>query len=349
MNGAFWFDFLKYVLPVLSGVVGVLGVLNVFKTPHDRLSLWGWIAVVFIVISTFAGFFITNKEKKDNEFEKRQLQAKLDKLISDVVRVKQPIGDVRLTYWTIFPDSSDEVMKYKKYIKEKISQRKSDDIFSKSPKINKDLVGTMIGLNNEISQYDINKESRYWPSLNFPEISSLVLTFSVSICVSSKRVDLEKFRFLMGKRNGGAETDWCAAGMPLAENKIFYDVETDKLGLMTTVGYKKDFIYSNGNVTSVRDFYDADLFFGLPSMGSDNLKKYMISRGATKETFKRQERIEKILNGMVTKSLILDVGNGQGFVILGKYLKKNKTQYGRSYFYLTTPVNETEMSKLAVE
>lgn len=153
----------------------------------------------------------------------------------------------------------------------------------------------------------------------------------------------------MGGRSSKTETDWCASGMPPGDNTIFYDVKSDKLGLMTTVDYKKEFIYSNGSVTSVRDFYGADVFFGLPSSGSESLKTYMLSHGATKETIVRQERIAKIINGMVTKSLLLDLGNGQGFTIQGKFLKRNKTGFGRPYFYLTTPANDSDMNKLAVE
>ncbi|WP_234105708.1 hypothetical protein [Enterobacter bugandensis] len=349
MNGTFWFDLLKYLLPFLSGVVGVLGILNVFKTPQGRLSAWGWVAIVFIIISTFAGFFLTSKEKKDSEVEKKQLQSKLDKLILDVVKVKQPIGSVKLFYWTIFPDSSPEVIKYKGYIKDKIEHRKSDDIFSKRPSVNRDLVGSVVGVNSEIAQFDINPDSIYWPSSKFPEIRSLVSVFSISLCVSLNRVNLDNFRFLMGGRSSKTETDWCASGMPPGDNTIFYDVKSDKLGLMTTVNYKKEFIYSNGSVTSVRDFYGADVFFGLPSSGSESLKTYMLSHGATKETIVRQERIAKIINGMVTKSLLLDLGNGQGFTIQGKYLKRNKTEFGRPYFYLTTPANDSDMNKLAVE
>ncbi len=41
MSSTFWFDFFKYLFPILAGGLGVLGILNVFKTPHNRLSFWG--------------------------------------------------------------------------------------------------------------------------------------------------------------------------------------------------------------------------------------------------------------------------------------------------------------------
>lgn len=346
MSDTFWVDFFKYLLPVLSGVLGILGILNVFKTSHNRLSSWGWIAVVIIVFSTIAGFFISKKEKEDNEREKEKLQVKLDRLMFDLVKIKQPIGDVKLTFWSVLPDSIPEVMGYKNYIKDKIKKRVRDNIYSKPPKVDHDLDESGISSNNEVIQYNINNKSKYWPGSRFPELDSIASTFSLTLCINSKRVDLKHLIFVMGARGDTASLDWCAAGMLSGRSIIFYDVRKDKVGLMTTTEYDKNHIYSNGKITSVRDFYSADVFFSLPSSGSAYINKILISRGASKKTIEFQSRISQIINAITVEDLILDLGNGQSFQISGTHLKKKNTEMGTPYFYLTTPDNDNDMNKL---
>ncbi|MXF28831.1 hypothetical protein, partial [Escherichia coli] len=97
------------MLPVLSGLLGVLGILNVFKTSNNRLSFWGWLAVFVIEISTIATLLLTKKEKNDNEREKIQLQNKIDNILRDVAKAREPIGEVSRTYWTLLPDSNQLV------------------------------------------------------------------------------------------------------------------------------------------------------------------------------------------------------------------------------------------------
>lgn len=189
MGGAYLFDIIKDMLPVLSGLLGVLGILNVFKTSNNRLSFWGWLAVFVIVISTIATLLLAKKEKNDNEREKIQLQNKIDNILRDVAKAREPIGEVSITYWSLLPDSNQLVRKYKDYLNEKARGEVENFSFHNLTKTNKDYFGTTIDLDGKLAVFSIDEKNKYWPSGSFSEIGLLASNFSIMLCINSKHTN----------------------------------------------------------------------------------------------------------------------------------------------------------------
>ncbi len=150
----------------------------------------------------------------------------------------------------------------------------------------------------------------------------------------------------MGGHGGDGTLDWCAMGLMSGQSDLFYNVEKDKVGLMTSVNYKKPFVYSNGKITSVRDLLGANVFFVLPASIIDQMDDLLISQGATKRNLEFQREVTRIINGMNISTVLVDLGNGQGFQIGNEFLKKNISKLNAPYFYLTMPKDEAGMYKL---
>ena len=343
MGDAYLFDIIKDMLPVLSGLLGVLGILNVFKTSNNRLSFWGWLAVFVIVISTIATLLLAKKEKNDNEREKIQLQNKIDNILRDVAKAREPIGEVSITYWSLLPDSNQLVRKYKDYLNEKARGEVENFSFHNLTKTNKDYFGTTIDLDGKLAVFSIDEKNKYWPSGSFSEIGLLASNFSIMLCINSKHTNAKDVRFIIGARNN---LDWGALALLPRTSDIFYDVKKDKIGLATTITYDKKWVYSNGVISSVRDFFGSDVFFVLPSTDSRFLNDYLKSIGAPQTLIESNKIKSEIIAGMSTESVSVKMGDGQRFNISGEHLKKYNSKDGRTFFYIKMPLSEKEVSEL---
>ncbi|MFE4112688.1 hypothetical protein [Kosakonia sp. YIM B13611] len=333
------FDILKDLLPILSGVLGLLGVLNVFKTVHGKLTIWGWFAVILISLSTIGGIFLAKKEKSDSEREKQQLQNKLNRILSDLAKVKQPLGEVELAYWTVLPDSEPEVKAYKEYIKEKIAALPKLKKAGFRPLLNKEIESLVLDGNGNPSIYDINNKSAYWPNEKFPALQSLSKTYSVKLCISLKKIKPEEYQpFVFSS----GSVDWCASSVLTPVNIIFYDVKKDKIGYRTKNKYDKGFVRSNGKISSVQDLFGARVFFQPPSLGRSYVKNSLRKNGAPKDVIERHDRVTSILAALQTQGALIDTGTGQSFSIDSKDIKKYTNIDMNTFFYSTLPLNDGE-------
>ncbi|MHA0982394.1 hypothetical protein ACR9GO_07160 [Kosakonia cowanii] len=343
---SFIFDTLKDLLPAISGLLGVLGVLNVFKKINGRLAVLGWLAITMIFLSTIGGIILAKKEKSDDEREKKELQQQLNNILADLAKVRRPLSEVELSFWSILPDSDPEVQKYKNYIKQQIKHREKDNIFSSPPKVNRDLSISVLDERGEPHIYDIDEKSKFRPGKDYPILRSLALSYNVSMCISLKEMKPQDFIPMVG---GDEKMDWCAFSIMPTSNDIYYDAITDKVGFITRVAYKKDFTQSNGKISSVQDLLGSQVFFRLPAVGGDFLKEHLRRSGASEKTIMHQSQESSFLTGVNVKSLLLDVGNGQTFVINGGKLNKYTQRDGNVFFYIKLPSNEEELRQLSEE
>ena len=341
---SFIFDILKDLLPVLSGFLGVLGVLNVFKKVNGRLTGWGWLAITMIFLSTIGGVVLAKKEKSDDEREKEKLQQQLNNILTDIAKVKRPLTEVRLSFWSTLPDANYEVQSYKKFIKNQIKHRGKDNIYSFPPKVNHDLSISVLDERGEPHIYDINNKSKFWPGKNYPILSSVAFSYGVNMCVSLKEIKPQDFIPMVG---GDGKMDWCAFSIFPTSNYIFYDAIKDKIGFITTVTYEKKFTHSNGKVSSVQDLLGSQLFFRLPEAGGAFLKEHLRRSGAPEKTIMHQSQLSSFLTGIEAESLLLDVGNGQTININGNKLLKYTRRDENVFFYIRLPMKEEELSQLS--
>lgn len=163
------------------------------------------------------------------------------------------------------------------------------------------------------------------------------------LCINSKHTNAKDVRFIIGARNN---LDWCALALLPRTSDIFYDVKKDKIGLATTITYDKKWVYSNGVISSVRDFFGSDVFFVLPSTDSRFLNDYLKSIGAPQTLIESNKIKSEIIAGMSTESVSVKMGDGQRFNISGEHLKKYNSKDGRTFFYIKMPLSEKEVSEL---
>lgn len=343
---SFIFDALKDLLPVLSGFLGILGVLNVFKKVNGRLTAWGWLAVLLIFFSTIGGVVLAKKEKSDDEHEKAVLQNKLNNILSDLAKVKQPLGDVGLTYWSVLPDSDSEVFSYKEYLKKKIASLPKSEGFKSRVVRNKNIKAIALDVNGNPFIYEISEESSFWPRQEFPNLSHLSILYHVKMCISLKKIKPEQFE---PEVKSQGSVDWCASSILPHNNVIFYDAEKDKVGYITSVRFKKENVDSNGKISSVQDLVGAWVFFQPPTRDRVLWREHLKKVGVSKETIERQDKVSSILSAIEIEWASIDSGNGQDFHINGKDLRKFTDEYMNSFFYLALPLNNGDDSNLLPE
>ncbi|SCC32597.1 hypothetical protein GA0061071_11355 [Kosakonia oryzendophytica] len=336
---SFIFDTLKDLLPILSGVLGVLGVLNVFKKINGKLTAWGWFAVILILLSTIGGVVLAKKEKADDEREKEQLQNKLNHILNDLAKVKRPLGEVQLTFFTKLPNSDPEVESYKEYLKEKVANLPKGKGYGFRPQLNKDIKSLLLDENGRPIIYDINSDSAYWPDDRFPTLQSASKAYTLIMCISLKRIKPEEYQsYIYSSRSG----DWCSGPVIFPNNIIYYDIKQDEVGFRTHIKFKKESVFSNGKVSSVQDLFGARVFFQPPTLARTFIKDRLIKNGASKDAIERHERTTSFFAALQAEGASIDTGGGQDFDINGEDIKKYTGIDMNTFFYSDLPLNDRE-------
>ena len=336
---SFIFDILKDLLPILSGVLGVLGVLNVFKKINGKLTKWGWLAVILILLSTIGGVFLAKKEKSDDEREKQQLQNKLNHILSDLAKVKQPLGEMQLTFFTKLPSSDPEVESYKRYLKKRIANLPKNKGYGFRPKINNNIQTLLVDESGKPITFDIKSDSAYWPDEKFPTIQNVSKAYTLIMCISVKRIKPEEYQsFIYSSRAG----DWCSGPVIFPKNTIYYDIKKDELGFRTHFKFRKESIFSNGKISSVQDLFGARVFFRPPTLGRAFIKNQLIKNNASKDAIESHDRITSFLAALQAEGASIDTGSGQDFDINGEDIKKYTGNDMSTFYYSDLPLNDRE-------
>lgn len=343
MSNSVIVDSLKDLLPILSGLLGVLGIFNVFKSPSNKLTVWGWFAIVVITISSLSGYYMSRVDRITAEKDKQEAQAKVDNILLELERAKHPIGEVKLAAWSILPDSNPEVLAYKNLIKSKIKDWKKLSLFKKQGDKHNGLQVTTYGLNSEPLLFDVDKDSNLWPKNNYPIVSYIASFYTINICVDLQRVKPENFRPIHGDPNS---IDWCTADFIPENNVISYDVQKDKLVVMTQMKYTQGLISSNGKFTSVNDLYDSQMFFRPPSFGGSTVRKYLKQQGASDKILKNEDDKTKLLSGIKLSGVIFSFGGGRDISLSGDNMNRFTNNDGSTFFYVTIPNNERDLNKI---
>ena len=333
---SFIFDVLRDLLPVFSGFLGVLGVMNVFKKINGRLTLWGWLAIILIFLSTIGGVILAKKEKSDDDLEKKALQDKLNNILNDLAKVRQPLGDMSLNYWSILPNSNSDVVSYKESLKKNIASLAKNRDFKRTLMKNKNISALAIGIDGKPIIYEVSEKSSFWPNNDFLSLRDISIFYKVDMCISASKIKPEQFEPEV-KPRGSA--DFCTRSIFPQENIIFYDVQKDEIGFITRMKFKKQDIRSNGKITSVQDLLNAWIFFQPPTRYLALTKAHIKKTDATKTAIENHDKVSAILNGIRIQSISIDSGSGQRFYIEEKDLRKFTNRSENTFFYLTMPLD----------
>ncbi|EFL5723644.1 TPA: hypothetical protein HIF30_003744 [Escherichia coli] len=338
-------DALKDLLPILSGVLGVLGVFNIFKSSTNKLTVWGWVAIMVITISAIVGFYLSRVDRYNADKEKDAAQIKINSILIELERAKHPINEVEMTVWSILPDSNREVLDYKNFIKGKVNNWKEKPFFPIRKDKSNDLQATTYGLNNKPINFDIDKKSKFWPKKNFPLLSSMAEFYSVNLCVNMKRINPEDFLPVMGSR---PSIDWCTNEFFTTDNTLSYDVEKDEISLITHIKYSNDLINSNGRLTSINDLYGSRIFFRLPFSANALLDGYLKGKGFTDEMLEIGKNKNTLMAQMKLSSVILSFGKGQKIDISGNHMSRYTKADGSTFFFVDIPNKEEDLYKIGL-
>lgn len=332
----------KSFLAVLAGILGVLGVMNVFKTTNGKLTHWGQLAIGIIIVSTLGGLYIGYMEKVDSNKTKADGDKYNNKLLGEILRMKHPIEDVGLMYWSELPDSEPEVIEFKKVIEGYIKKTKGASgslyVVKKA-----DIHSNSSGLDGKPLDYYVELGSSYLPQKKFPVLNSILLGYSLGVCLKLKPIPPESFYMVSGDFN---TYDWCASSIIPVKNTLEYDVESKKAMIVSRVSYDKNFITSNGSITSTIDLYGAQVFFLGSGWQNINVRELMMKIGGHQFSIDRAERIEVVQRGMKLNTVLIHFSPDKKIQISKEKMIKYAKPEGNFFEYIILPKTDDDMKKL---
>jgi hypothetical protein len=95
----------KAIAIALTGAFGILGLLTEFREPNPKhheqkhtgkISFWGWVSLVGIVVSTICGVGAQIKESSDDATKALAIAKKSDNTLKQVQRILTPIDDPKI-------------------------------------------------------------------------------------------------------------------------------------------------------------------------------------------------------------------------------------------------------------
>ncbi|WP_164044830.1 hypothetical protein [Serratia marcescens] len=332
----------KSFLAVLAGILGVLGVMNVFKTTNGKLTHWGKLAIGMIVVSTFGGLYIGYMEKVGSNKTKEESDKYNKKLLGEVLRMKHPIENVSLMYWSELPDSEPEVIEFKKVIENYINKTKGARGALYMVK-KADIHSSASGIDGKPLNYYVELGSSYIPHKKFPVLNSLLLGYSLGVCLKLKSIPPESFYMVSGDFS---TYDWCVSSIAPEKNTLEYDVESKKVMIVSRVNYDKELITSNGSITSTVDLYGSQMFFLGSGWQNINMREILKRMGRPQSSIDRAEKVEVVQRGMKLKSVLIHFSTDKKINISKDKIVKYAKPDGKFFEYIILPKDDDGMKKL---
>lgn len=263
---------LKVIGALLGGVLGVLGVLFNFRQSDNRITGWGIVILVGIVISAAAGIFGSIVEGYKAKSEAALQSTRTEALLKEVSRAIQPITQLKITYWFKLPSEAPGVPAYVDRVSKSIEAQlgqlptmvtSSEDEAKANPLIalSKDVHVTASGINDEPLTIDLGLHSPLWPRGKEPPVGLVTLDFHFKVFIKKTPIAPAEFLPVIGTDTPDA-ADWIATSSLAIDpnrNRLTFDRRTKSLVIFGTADFPKEFWYSNGKITSIVDLYGAQL------------------------------------------------------------------------------------------
>lgn len=328
----------KIISALLGGVLGVLGILVNFKRPNNRISGWGVVVLVGIVISATVGVVGSIAENYKAKSEATQQAARTERLLRELSRAIQPITQLEITYWVRFPSESPKVRDYLAKVTKGIEARIEGlrrEFFYKPN--DGGIHVTASGSNDEPLTIEIGRKSALWPRGRHSDIAGLVGSFSFGVFIRKTPIGEENFEPMIS--TGGRYADWIATafGGPNRSHLVF-DRRDGQIEIFGTTEYMKSQWNSNGKIVSITDLYGAQLFLVLPYYDFQLPQRY-----------KKYERhgLAELARLIDLKTIVLKFSEGRDMWIDGKAFKKVKSAFGEPMFSIILPADDEGFRRLA--
>jgi len=98
----------KTISIALTGAFGVLGLLKDFKNKKThRVTIWGWVSLGGIIVSSVCGIAAQFKESSDNSARALELAEKTDYTLHEIERALYPLEDPKININFTVPCNND--------------------------------------------------------------------------------------------------------------------------------------------------------------------------------------------------------------------------------------------------
>lgn len=330
----------KAVGVLVAGGLGAAAIIH--SKLHDevtgKLNARGKYFLVGICISSAVGIVTSVFETWKAKSESQEQAARTEQVLREINRSIQPIGEFKLSYWIEIPKGNTGVDQYIDRIRAGIDSR-LPMLRNYSSAIQQDeikgLSVTVLDRDASIWRVSISHESDLWPiSTDEEGIKNLAEFMSVSIHMMRKPVNPENFAPVFGLTDFGVFENFLDA-----RTHFEWDLKDQKLILSATVEFPKELWYSNGRISSVLDFYGAQMMVFFPGSSDYVVPEAFLQHGMKVNNTKELSRSLNI------ESFLLSFGNGRSISVSGDKFKKTKYKDGYPVFSVIFPSNEDDFRK----
>lgn len=98
---------------ILAGGFGLLGLLTKYRDEAGRITRWGRVALVGVVVSTLVAVSAQALEAVRKSRESKASAQRTERIIAEVMRAVHPLTDIELTSWILLPWDHAEVRGYR--------------------------------------------------------------------------------------------------------------------------------------------------------------------------------------------------------------------------------------------
>ena len=245
---------------LLGGALGILGLLVNFKRSNNRISAWGVVVLVGIIVSALVGVFGSIVESHKAKSQAAQQATRTEQLLRELSRAIQPITQLEMTYWVYLPSDVPQARGYLAEVSKGIEARIKSLRRETFVKPNDGGIHiTASDQNDEPLSIEIGHKSALWPRGKDAEIATLVGSYKFDVFIRKTPIAEEKFEPVYGA--DGRYADWVAVTLLPTRPSLVLDRRRGRLQVVGSSEYNKSMWFSNGKITSITDLYGSQFFW----------------------------------------------------------------------------------------
>jgi hypothetical protein len=325
---------LKILAAFIAGVLGAAGILFDYRTASGQLTKAGKLVLASIALAATFGIAISALEATKNRAEKRAQSQRAESLLQEVIRVSQPITQLKVGYTVSLPSNIPSVEAYRTRISDAIE--KNIEAMNVLP--NSDYVGArVIGSDNgRPVLVQIDSDSDLWPSDEEEDIRVILKSYGLKVLIFRNPISLDKVREFL---NPSAFEAW---GFPKESPAILIDRDSRRIEAQYSVDYPKASWMSSGDLSSFMDIRGSQIILIPPNTVDYELPERLAQlidpiASARRNVIMREMRLSR---------LIINFGDGRMIRLNENDLKVSKLQSGTLAFSVVLPSNEIEFRKM---
>jgi hypothetical protein len=319
----------------IGGALGVVGVLFNFKKSNGRVSGWGIIVILGIVLSATVGIITSITEGIKARLEAAQQAARTEQILKELSRAIQPITELSITQFITLPSEAPVVHSYLQKMSKRIEARATrlkDFPIMRDP----DLSVDSIDRDGPVT-VSIPPKSKFWPSGDEMPIGHLTTFFNFTLYFSKTPIEAENFDGASSVNDG--RSDWIAVAIPSPHgNTLHYKPRSGDLEIFGTAAYNKNLWRSNGKITSVDDLHGAQLFLVPPFPYPRDLPQLNAKSNIS-------AALQDLLRMIDLRAVALNFGGGREIWIDSKAFKKTQV-HGYSVYSIILPDSDEGFARI---